>query len=568
MKLLVFLFAFVAFSIQAQSISIVNLKGFLTKKSIDEVKAYVEPKGWKFYKKKTEESGLESTTWTYKYAPKTDEAVAWLTITCDGVKPVRTMYEIFDFSLTIPFSTSIYESDFQFEHIEQSETEFTKRYANAEFYMWEFQNKDFEKGYQYEIIRKFSKADFRNGTTKKYYPNGQLKNQYQMKEGKLDGESKSYYENGNLKKIAQWKNDKENGLVQFYDEDGVLTSDETYRDGRLEGPARFFYPNGQVKELVNYSFDKENGEAKRYAENGTLEKEWSYIGGVKFGAVKEYSNGVETFSCFYTSGKLNGFFTESFVNEAGEVYAKASGFMKDDFVDGKYVAMYANKRDTMFAKHYKDFKPFGVWRYFDKNGQLEQTVRFNNGHADTKEIFVDGQLSEVVKMINSTEEFWYFSYDIYDGSVKMHVEYRIPAETIEPNMSEFTTFYRLTGVNDGNTLLQAPYKFGHYRYENDNIVFEGDYNGGGFKQGKWSRTYKKAKVVAALSYDDTGALTEELFTKANGKLYSGTLKYSLTGESQSSVQIKNGLRNGLTIEKDASGKETLRENYVNGIYVE
>ncbi|MCC6700321.1 MAG: toxin-antitoxin system YwqK family antitoxin [Fluviicola sp.] len=568
MKLLLIFAALLSFAVSAQSINISNLKGFLYKKSIDEVKAYVEPKGWKFYKKKTEESGLESTTWTYKYTAKTDEAVAWLTITCDGTKPVRTMYEIFDFSLTMPFSTSIYESDFQFEHIEQSETEFTKRYANAELYMWEYQNKDFEKGYQYELIRKFSKADFRNGTTKKYYPNGQLKTQYQMKEGKLDGESRSYHENENIKKIAQWKNDKEEGLAQFFDENGVLSSDETYHDGRLEGPARFYYANGQVRELVNYSFDKENGDAKRYSEDGTLEKEWKYIGGVKFGAMKEYTNGKESFSCFYTNGKLNGYFTETFFTEAGDAYATATGFMKEDYVDGKYVAMYANKRDTMFSKMYKDFKPVGVWRYFDKKGQLEQTVRFNNGHADIKEIFIDTKLSERVKMIKSTVDYWYFSYDIYDGEVQMHVEYRIPTEELEPNMSEFTVFFRETGINDGNTLLEAPFKFGHYRYENENLVFEGDYNGGGFKQGKWSRTYKKAKVIASLSYDDTGVLTEEIFTKSNGKVYSGTLKYTITGETQNSVEIKKGLRNGLTIEKDASGKEILRENYENGIYVD
>jgi antitoxin component YwqK of YwqJK toxin-antitoxin module len=568
MKLLSLFFLVISLSVGAQTISIAELKGFLNKKTVEEVKAFIEPKGWKFYKTKNEENGLVSTTWTYKYTAKTDEAVAWLTITADNNKPVRTMYEIFDFSLTMPFNSSIYESDFQFEHIEQSEKEFTKRYANKDFYMWEYQNKDFSKGYQYELIRKFSKADFRNGLTKKYYPSGQLKSEYEMKEGKLHGESKAYYENGNLKKIAHWKADKEEGLAQFFDENGVLVSDEMYVNGKLEGPANFYYPNGQVSESVNYSYGKKSGESKIYSEKGQLEKVINYIGGSKFGAYKEFSNGIETFSCFYMNDKLNGLFKETFVNEAGEVYGVASGSMKNDYVDGKYIGMYANKRDTMFIKTFKNERPVGEWRYFDSKGQLEQLVKFNDGHADIQEFFKDKVLYERLKMTKSADNYWYFTYTLIEGKEEITAEFRVPAVELEPNVSEFNVFYRETGMNAGRTVVDAGLKFGPYKYNSEFISFEGDYSGGGFKTGVWKRYYKKQKVTATLTFDETGLLVEELFTKANGKIFNGKLKYTVSGETTTTIEIKNGIRNGYTIDVDQSGKELSRKKYENGYLVE
>jgi antitoxin component YwqK of YwqJK toxin-antitoxin module len=568
MKFIPVLLLFFTVSIHAQSISINELKGFLNKSAVTEVKKNIEPKGWKFYRTKNEENGLVSTTWTYKYTAKTDEAVAWLTITSDNNKPVRTMYEIFDFSLTMPFNSSIYESDFKFEHIEQSETEFTKRYATSEFYMWEYQNKDFSKGYQYELIRKYSKADFRNGLTKKYYPSGQLKSEFEMKEGKLHGESKAYYENGKLKKIAHWKADKEEGLAQFFDENGVLLSDETYVNGRLEGPANFYYSNGQISESVNYSFGKKSGESKLYSESGQLEKVINYIGGVKFGAYREYTNGLETFSCFYSNDQLNGLFKESFVNEAGEVYATSSGTMKKNYVDGKYVGMYANKRDTMFVKTFKNERPAGNWRFFDNKGQLEQLVKFNDGHADVQEFYKNKVLTERLKMTKSTDEYWFFTYQLFDGKEQIIAEFRVPAEVLEPNISEFGVFYRETGLNDDRTVVDAPLKFGPYKYDSEYISFEGDYSGGGFKMGVWKRYYKKPKVTAILTFDDTGLLIEELFTKANGKIFNGKLKYTLNGETTTTIEIKNGVRDGYTVEVDQSGKELSRKKYENGYLVE
>lgn len=555
-------------NIHAQSISINELKGFLNKSSVNDVKNYIEPKGWKFYRTKNEENGLVSNTWTYKYTAKTDEAVAWLTITADNNKPVRTMYEIFDFSLTMPFNSSIYESDFKFEHIEQSETEFTKRYATSEFYMWEYQNKDFSKGYQYELIRKYSKADFRNGLTKKYYPSGQLKSEYEMKEGKLHGESRAYYENGKLKKIAHWKADKEEGLAQFFDENGVLFSDETYVNGRLEGPANFYYSNGQISESVNYSFGKKSGESKMYSENGKLEKVVNYIGGVKFGVYKEYTNGLESFSCFYINDTLSGAFKENFINNEGETYATASGFMKKGLVDGKYIGYYVKNRDTMFVKTFKNERPVGVWRYFDDKGQLEQQVKFNNGHAEVQEFYSNNVLFERLKMTKSTNDYWYFTYQLFEGKEQITAEFRVPAEELEPNKSEFNVFYRETGLNDDRTVVDASLKFGPYKYESEYISFEGDYSGGGFKMGEWKRFYKKPKVTATLMFDDTGLLIEELFTKSNGKIFNGKLKYTLNGESTTTIEIKNGVRNGFTVEVDQSGNELSRKKYENGYLVE
>jgi antitoxin component YwqK of YwqJK toxin-antitoxin module len=222
----------------------------------------------------------------------------------------------------------------------------------------------------------------------------------------------------------------------------------------------------------------------------------------------------------------------------------------------------------MFAKAYKDQKPVGVWRYFDKNKQLEQTVRYNNGHADVKEYFVNGVMTERTKFLMEKDDYWFFAFDLAEDAIKMHVEFRINKEEIAPNQSEFNAFYAATGINSGTSLVEAPYKFGRYSFENDLLKYEGDYSGGGFKMGAWTRVYKQAKVTAQLEYDDTGSLIKEFFVKSNGKPYSGKLKYTAADKSVTTMEIKKGLRNGTTMEVDASGKVIYQEIYENGFLAE
>lgn len=563
---LLLLLSFGTFSF-AQSIKLTDLTGFLTKKSVNEIKTQLESKGWLFYEKEDSHiAGVETWVWTYSYTAKTDKAVAWMSVGFDGTTPIRAQYEIFDYDLTAPFSSSIYDSNFKFEHIEQDEKEFTKRYANDKYYLIEYDGIGYETGDQFEVILKESKADVRNGVKKTFYDDGQLKSEYTMYDGKLNGKSTSYYEDGTIKKIGTWRNDKEHGLFQFYNEDGTLDSDEMYMDGKLDGPAHFYFPNGKLQSAYEYKYGKKSGLAQEYDEAGNLEMEYKYIGGEKFGEYKEYTNGIESFKCFYLSDKLSGPYTQTLFNEDNEPYATVKGSYKDDFLDGTIVGMYLNTKDTLSIRKYANSFPVGEWRYYSKAKKLTKRIQFKTNDRNVMQYFEDGIMTEEVVFTKEDADYWYFTYVYNNGDAIINASYRIPFVELEPNQHVFTVFEDETQIFEDAGVVDSYYKYGPYLYENKVLKYSGNYNESSQKFGKWSRLYKASGVNCELTMED-GVLMSEYFLSKKGKPYSGKIVYEMSG-SRNSIAVKNGLRNGVTEEKVLADKTVYITNYINGEPVE
>jgi len=63
---------------------------------------------------------------------------------------------------------------------------------------------------------------WKEGVTKDYYENGQLKMEANYKDGKLEGVAKFYYESGQLELEGNYKNDKREGINKEYYECGQL----------------------------------------------------------------------------------------------------------------------------------------------------------------------------------------------------------------------------------------------------------------------------------------------------------------------------------------------------------
>ncbi|MHB9310319.1 toxin-antitoxin system YwqK family antitoxin, partial [Fusobacterium polymorphum] len=55
-----------------------------------------------------------------------------------------------------------------------------------------------------------------NGIVKENYPNGKLKENLIVVNGKVNGNVKVYYENGNLKYNTSYKNNKKDGIEKIY----------------------------------------------------------------------------------------------------------------------------------------------------------------------------------------------------------------------------------------------------------------------------------------------------------------------------------------------------------------
>ena len=107
----------------------------------------------------------------------------------------------------------------------------------------------------------------KNKIEKKFYENGQLKNEASYKSGKKNGPERGYYENGELHYECEWKNGKQHGKITSYDENGNTIKQSLLNYGIYEGPQKEWWPNGNLRAariMKNNEIDSE----EIYAENG------------------------------------------------------------------------------------------------------------------------------------------------------------------------------------------------------------------------------------------------------------------------------------------------------------
>jgi len=85
-----------------------------------------------------------------------------------------------------------------------------------------------------------------NGTFEVYWGNGQLRYQWDYKDGRrADGESKGWWPDGSWKQIKTFKDGELNGrFVEWYG-DGQKKSEGSYKDGKQDGLETWWYENGE-----------------------------------------------------------------------------------------------------------------------------------------------------------------------------------------------------------------------------------------------------------------------------------------------------------------------------------
>jgi hypothetical protein len=70
--------------------------------------------------------------------------------------------------------------------------------------------------------------------TREYYPDGKLRAEYQMTNGKRDGICRIYDQNGTLSLDETWKDGKRDGLTRIYSQDGSINAAVLWEDGALK----------------------------------------------------------------------------------------------------------------------------------------------------------------------------------------------------------------------------------------------------------------------------------------------------------------------------------------------
>jgi antitoxin component YwqK of YwqJK toxin-antitoxin module len=118
------------------------------------------------------------------------------------------------------------------------------------------------------------------------HPNGQTYYEHRYREGKRVGEHILYYPNGEISEIGNYKNGKLDGLVTGYG-----------------------YPSGNISYTKNYKKGKLHGLQEEYSSKGKLYRTINYKNGLRHGLKTNYhvDTGKLDYAENYKNGKLDGF---------------------------------------------------------------------------------------------------------------------------------------------------------------------------------------------------------------------------------------------------------------------
>ena len=192
----------------------------------------------------------------------------------------------------------------------------------------------------------------KDGLFKNYYTNGNLQMEKLYQNGKIKY-SKYYYENGNL--LSEEKIELSKTYYKSYYKNGNLQDETTRQDGIIKHH-KYYYENGNLQSEMVHKSEKDDGFSKTYYENGNLKSE------DKEGLFKTYyENGnlkSEEKVMSYKDGKPVGFM--KIYDKNGNLILKSEATDKDDYAatllfyyeDGSLMAELSTTGDTHTAYTY------------------------------------------------------------------------------------------------------------------------------------------------------------------------------------------------------------------------
>ncbi len=177
-------------------------------------------------------------------------------------------------------------------------------------------------------------------TEREYYSSGELREKYQIKNGKLHGDYYEYYKTGVIKEKAKYFDGQLNGVRRFFYENGKLHWEAQYKDGKNNGFHKEYSKNGVLIIEGYLKNDKQDSICRWFYPDGTLEKEVEFKNGIEHGYSKfYYPNGEIELDTYFENGGTKYFKKYSKNNNLLEEYRYCEIKPK---VDTVYVGEYFN----------------------------------------------------------------------------------------------------------------------------------------------------------------------------------------------------------------------------------
>ena len=216
--------------------------------------------------------------------------------------------------------------------------------------------------------------------SKKFYPNGNLKEIKTIKNGVRDSIYLFYYENEILWEKIDYKNGGVWNVLNYNKPDGSALDCCTIKDGN--GIMRFYDKVGRITEEEGFINGLNDGIAKYY-DDGMLYKEGEYQNNEKIGVWKSYNDQGKLLSeVTYSNSKKNGLATYYYDN--GKI--QSTGIFKDGNRDSIWVS-YSDLGKIISEINYIEGKYSGLAKFHNKTGKITSSGNYINGHKVGKWIF-------------------------------------------------------------------------------------------------------------------------------------------------------------------------------------
>lgn len=464
-SVLIITFLIFGLKVQSQNLSVIELLQLSNKPNWESVNTYLTGKGWEYYdSKEGDDNNYNVVTWSLEKNYYDEKAQGWFKLYTFTGYPNKVSYQFRKKATYANLKSTLSTNGFKYIDTEIKDDHVISKYVNQYFIveLSYLQMKEEEDSYTdnthtsyiITVIKKAGVYDADNGLKKTFHSNGNVENEYTLKDGELSGTANTYYENGNLKITSNFVKGKKNGNSKEYDENGLLTGEFSYLNGELNGPYKIF-------------------------ENSNLKLTGSFKNGIKDGLFKFYNdeNKIEK-EYFLTAEKLNGAYTEY--------------YYKDNALLLKVTGQYINDEKTGFWQTVK---------YKENKSDVLEQVTYKNGNkeGDFKDVvkdsiifgsYLNGKLNGKYKVYTTT--LGYLFGEITGDTANSIL--MVDGNYYQGNKSGYWKKYSITKVLRSEGNYYDDEKTGEWKYYYDNISEKNNKNAPYSKELYLIENYENGKL--------------------------------------------------------------------------
>lgn len=383
-----------------------------------------------------------------------------------------------------------------------------------------------------EIIEEYFVDDVKEGISRIFYKNGNIKKIILFKKGLEQGFAKVYSKNGKIIELIKYKNgfvverqninrldkkgNRQGKWINFYKE-GEIKDECIFRNNKKNGFFKSFDKNGELKTIKKF---KNNIEEKNVSEIVRLETRKEYFEDGKIKAVATYKNNIP--EGIRREYNRSGSIERAYIYKKGIIIAE--GIIDEDGIKNSlWKEFYINGNIKSEGEYLKD-KRIGEWKFFYENGKIEQKGKYNNNGN-----FLGNW-------------FWYYE----SGNLLREENY------INGKLNGFLTEY----CENGDTIINGEYlenlKEGFWTYKIGDYIKKGEYLSG-MRNGSWKYYYKNSGVLYF-----QGKFIDD---NPNGK----HIYYWENGNKKDEYTYIMGIKQNKSYKFDIDGIPILVISYKNGI---